>query len=423
MKFIKNIILISAVFAAFINCGNQQNEKSETQDKEAEVENKNQKEETPTVASITEAQIKTVGITIGNLEMKELTSVIQANGLLRVPNDSKATVTSLYGGVIKSINIQIGSYVNKGQVIATISNPEYIRLQEQYLSVKSRIVFAEQEFKRQKELFDNDAGAKKNLQSSDAELKSLRAQKSSLERQLQLMGISPAKVNNNNLKAGLVIVSPINGVVSNIMAQIGSYIDISAPLAEIVDNSSLHLDLQIFEKDLPKIKIGQMVRFQLTNNPDTDYLARVYSIGASFVNDSKTIAVHCKVVGNKKGLIDGMNVMGMVSLDKITTLAVKDEAIVESDGKFYIFALTNKQAEEKHANEEENSGQKPDPKNKDTLKQKLINFEKIEIVKGTSSMGFTAITPISDLNLQAKIATKGAFFINAKLKDSGEHGH
>ncbi|WP_313567047.1 efflux RND transporter periplasmic adaptor subunit, partial [Empedobacter sp.] len=179
----------------------------------------------------------------------------------------------------------------KGQVIATISNPEFILTQEQYLTVLSRITYAEQEFRRQKELFDNDAGAKKNLQNSSAELKTLRSQKASLSRQLQMMGINPSKVSNANLKNGMVITAPISGTVSKIIAQIGSYVDVSSPVAEIIDNSSIHLDLQVFEKDLPKMKVGQVIQFELTNNPGNSYEAVVYSIGSSFENESKTIAV------------------------------------------------------------------------------------------------------------------------------------
>jgi multidrug efflux pump subunit AcrA (membrane-fusion protein) len=135
--------------------------------------------------------MKSVGVTLGTVEMKELTSTIKANGLLSVPNSNKATITSLYGGIIKTINIQVGSIVKKGQVIATIANPEYIQLQEDYLTTNSRITYAEQEFRRQRELFDNDAGAKKNLQSADAELKTLRTKRASLLKQLQMMGIIP----------------------------------------------------------------------------------------------------------------------------------------------------------------------------------------------------------------------------------------
>ena len=182
----------------------------------------------------------------------------------------------------------------------------------------------------------------KNLQSSSSELRTLSTQKASLARQLQMMGINPASVTNASMRTGLAITAPISGTISNIRAQIGSYVDVSAPVAEIIDNTSLHLDLQVFEKDLPRMRIGQIVHFKLTNNPETEYDAKVYSIGSSFENESKTIAVHCTVIGNKTGLIDGMNITGVVSLDHSTTPAVPNEAIVEADGKFYVFIQTNK---------------------------------------------------------------------------------
>jgi cobalt-zinc-cadmium efflux system membrane fusion protein len=81
----------------------------------------------------------------------------------------------------------------------------------------------------------------------------------------------------------------LSGTVSNVFAKIGSYVDVSSPVAEIVDNSSLHLDLNVFEKDLPYLKVGQTIHFTLTNNPANEYDAQVYSIGTAFENESKTI--------------------------------------------------------------------------------------------------------------------------------------
>ncbi|MCD1117770.1 efflux RND transporter periplasmic adaptor subunit [Chryseobacterium turcicum] len=417
----KNIIYTAFIFAFLVSCG----KKETTAEPEGEVkteQTEEHSEEAPqTIASLTDEQIKSVGVTLGKIEMKELTSTIKANGALRVPNNNKATITSMYGGIIKTLNVQIGDFVRKGQVIASISNPEYIQLQEQFLMVKSKISFAEQEYRRQKELFDNDAGAKKNLQSSDAELKTLRTQKASLQRQLQIMGINPANVNNGNLRSGLVITSPISGTVSNISAQIGSYVDISSPVADVIDNGSLHLDLQVFEKDLPKMKVGQIVHFKLTNNPETEYDAKVYSIGSSFENESKTISVHCSVTGNKTGLIDGMNITGIVSLDKSTTPAVPSEAIVEADSKYYIFIKTNKKPEE-HSHSEE-KGEHTDEKKAHEKESKTVNFEKIEVVKGSSDMGYTAITTVNEIPADAEVVTKGAFFVNAKLSNSGDHAH
>ncbi len=409
MKLKHNIIYLTVTALSIISCGKQE-KATENADVKTEQSGKGHDEEPQTIASLTEDQMKSVEVALGKVEMKELTSTIKANGLLSVPNSNKATITSLYGGIIKTINIQVGSIVKKGQVIATIANPEYIQLQEDYLTTNSRITYAEQEYRRQRELFDNDAGAKKNLQSADAELKTLRTKRASLLKQLQMMGISPGKVSNGNMKSGLVITSPISGTISSITAQIGSYVDISSPVATVIDNGSIHLDLQVFEKDLPKMRVGQIVHFKLTNNPETEYDARIYSIGSSFENESKTISMHCEVIGNKSGLIDGMNITGIVSLDKSTTPAVPTEAIVEADGKYYVFIQTDKKAEEEH----EEKG-KPRPK--------TLNFEKIEVVKGTTDMGYTAITPVGTIPDNAKIVVKGAFFVNAKLVNSGEHEH
>lgn len=435
MKLKQHIIYITFASFFLLSCGKKESaDESEIKTEQTE---ESHEEASQTIATLTEEQMKAVGVTLGTIEMKELASTIKANGLLRVPNNKKATVTSLYGGVIKTINVQIGDNIRKGQVIATIANPEYIQLQEQYLTINSRITFAEQEYRRQKELFDNDAGAKKNLQSSDAELKSLRTQKASLQRQLQLMGIIPGKVTNGNLRSGLVITAPISGTISNINAQIGSYVDVSSPVAEVIDNGSIHLDLQVFEKDLPKMEVGQIVHFKLTNNPETEYDAKVYSIGSSFENDSKTISVHATVTGKKAGLIDGMNITGIVSLDKSTTPSVPNEAIVEADGKYYIFVETDKKPEEHketaghddhghgHDEGEAEHGHKNEAEaGKHAESQgKSFNFEKIEVVKGSSDMGYTAITPVNEISKDAKIVVKGAFFVNAKLSNSGEHEH
>lgn len=419
MKIKHNIISLTVTALFMLSCGKKEaaTEKEEVKTEKAEA---GHEEEPQTIALLTEAQMKSVGISLGPVEMKELTSTIKANGILRVPNNNKATITSLYGGVIKTITVQVGSIVKKGQVIATIANPEFIQLQEDYLTTNSRITYAEQEYRRQKELFDNDAGAKKNLQSSDAELRTLRTRRASLLKQLQMMGISPGKVNNSNMRSGLVITAPISGTVSSISAQIGSYVDVSSPVAEIIDNNSIHLDLQVFEKDLPKMKVGQIVHFKLTNNPETEYDAMVYSVGSSFENESKTVSVHGTVTGNKAGLIDGMNITGIVSLDKNTTPAVPNEAIVEADGKYYVFIKTDKKPEE---HEEEEPADKKKNEEGPKHKEKTINFEKIEVIKGTSDMGYTAITPVKGIPADARIVVKGAFFVNAKLSNSGGHEH
>jgi len=421
MLSIKKIIKISGVLFLVLSLtactkhkeGDGHNHGSETKKEATEKEEHDESEEE--IATLNDEQIKAVGITFGKIEERQLTATIKANGFLKVPNNSQANATSLFGGVIKSLPIEIGDYVKKGQVIARIENPQFVQLQEEYMTIKNNISLTEQEIARQKELNEGGAGALKNLQNVDTQIKNFRARKASLEKQIQLMGINPATISNSNLQASLNVTSPVSGTVSNIFAKIGSYVDVSSPVAEIVDNSKLHLDLQVFEKDLPKLKMGQTIYFTLTNNPTEQYSATIFSIGSSFENDSKTVAVHSEVTGNKKGLINGMNVTGLISLEKASTPSVPNDAIVGDGGKYYIFVLSDKETEHEHKEGESHDHAK---------EVKQTRFEKVEILKGTSEAGYTAITLVSkNIPADAKIATKGAFFINAKLSNTEGHAH
>ena len=323
---------------------------------------------------------------------------LKANGILSVPADHQAKVSTVYAGIIKSVKVEIGSYVQKGQVIATVSNPEFLQQQQRLLTVNGQIELAKQELDRQQTLYEGNAGTGKNLQAATTQLRTLRTEKASLEEQIRLMGLNPQTLTDKGMQSTLAIVAPISGNISAVYTNKGAYIDASTPIVEIIDNSSLHLHLQVYERDLPYIKVGQQVHFNPTNNTSREYDAQVYNIAASFENESKSIIVHCHVEGDKQGLINGMNVTGVISLDKQTTPAVPNEAIVEDAGKSYIFLVTQ-------------------------TSDKETSFEKVEVVKGASESGYTAIAPVKPIAPEQNIATKGAFFINATLVNAGEHSH
>lgn len=378
-------ILAVAVLAA---CGTKPSEPTADHD-----------EETHDEAVLTADQLAAVGVETDTVAQRNLTDLLKAVGVLKVPNANKAQATSLFSGVVRTLTVQVGDHVRKGQVIATISNPDFLSRQEALLAVRSRIVLAEQEWNRQKMLYEGNAGARRNWERATADLAALRAERSSLEQQLRLMGIRPERLTAGRLQSTLAVVSPLSGTVTAVNATVGGFVDASVPVAAIVDNSSLHLDLQVFERDLPKVKVGQEVSFVLTNYPSHTYTARVFSIGSSFENESKTIAVHCQVSGDKTGLIDGMNATGSLSLATVRRPAVPDAALVEDDGKTYIFVVRSRAADGD------------------------VTFDKIEVVRGVSDAGFTAITPVRELPRGAQVVTKGAFFINATLVNAGEHAH
>ncbi|RZL12878.1 MAG: HlyD family efflux transporter periplasmic adaptor subunit, partial [Pedobacter sp.] len=241
----------------------------------------------------------------------------------------------------------------------------------------------------------------------------------SLQKQLSAMGISPGSVGRGNIITTINITAPISGTISNVTAQIGSNVDPSTPIAEIVNNSRLHLDLFVFEKDLPNLHSNQIIHFTLTNNPGKEYDAKIYSIGTAFANETKTIPIHAVVMGDKTGLIEGMNITALISIGTAVLPAVPTDAIVNYQGQDYIFVLT-KQAAEHHEKPEEGH-EEGEPHNEEPA----INFERVPVIKGTSDVGFTEIKLLKDLPPNTQIITKGAFFALAKMTNAGEgeHGH
>ena len=412
MKLIKKIYTVHFFLLVLLAVGTEScTTKTESKEANTLEDAKHQSQEVPTIATLNAEQIKTIGLKLGGIEKKQLAAIVKANGSLYIDNKHKAMVTSMYGGVIQTIEVEIGSVVKKGQVIATVNNPQFIQLQEEFLALKSKISFAEQEFARQTELNTNNAGALKNLQSVASEFSALQTKLASLSKQLGLMGIQTNKINTKNLTSFLTIKSPINGIVSDVLVKIGSYADLTSPIAEIIDNSQLQIALDVFEKDISYLKQGQIIHFRLTNNPNQEYEAKIHLIANSIDKDSKTIRVFAQITSSKVGLIGGMSITAMVSLDNYTSYAVPNKAIVFENGKNYIFALSNKDIQKEALAEKKEPIQDI---------EKVLGFEKKEVLTGVTSMGFTAISPIQDLLPNAQIVIEGAFFVNATLSNTEE---
>ena len=423
----KIIIIIQITFATLFiqGCGNNSSAKEEEKEEHGHDAHENEN-----TVELSDQQIKSIKLELGGIEKKQLTASLKANGILKVPNQNRATATAMMGGVVKSILVQTGNVVRKGQVIATIANTSFIAMQEEFISVSSRTALAEVEYKRQQELQAGNAGTLKIFQQAESELKVLRARKASLSRQLELVGISASSLTSDNIHSVVSILSPISGSISSVYVNIGSYVDANNPIAEVIDNSQLHLDLFVYEKDLYKLRDGQIIHFTLTNNPGKEYDAKIYAISNTFEQNTKAIAVHATVEGDKSGLIDGMNITALVSLENATVNAVPSEAIVSYQGNDFIFILSDAHAEEEHEHKvgqteekEDEHGHHHGESEHSKTDTNTSTFEMIPVRKGTTDVGYSEITMLKDIPLDSKVVVKGAFFLLAKKTNSGEHEH
>jgi cobalt-zinc-cadmium efflux system membrane fusion protein len=355
---------------------------------------------------LTEAQMKAVDIRLGKIEMRDLNSTVRVNGQLALDPQKRAEVSSLTGGIIKQLLVTEGAHVTAGQVVAQLENMEIIELQKNYLVQKKEMLIAEQEYNRQKELSAQGAGIDKTLQQSSAAFEMAKAQLTGLEKQLRQLSISPEQVSTGNMATQIPLRAPINGFVDKINVSAGSYVDMQSPLMNIVDNSQMHCDLRIFEKDLPLVHVGQYADIVLTNRQNVSLKAVIYNINKSFEDESRTIIVHLKIMD--KGdleLLPGMYVTGLINTGRQKTEAVPNDAIVSKDGKKYIFVM-----EDGENGEEDEHG-------------KSFHFTAVEVITGVSELGYTQITPIGELEENATVILSNAFYVGSMSAEHGEHGH
>lgn len=386
----KNKVIYIIVLAMLTACGGE------------EVTSKNQEEhhdETSESVELTQAQYESAEIALGYVEKRSISGVIAANGLLDVPPQSKVSISAPMAGFVKSTQLLPGSKVSKGQVVAVMENQEYVLLQQEYLENYGQLEFLKSDYERQKELSKENVNAKKSLDQAKANYLTAKGRLEGLTSRLELLNINVSKLQNGKIQNTINLYAPISGYVTKVNTNIGAFVNPTDVIIEIVNTSELHVELTIYEKDIPSIKEGQRVLFTLSNET-TQREARVKLIGRQISNE-RSIQVHCDLVKNDKELIPGMYLKAIVETDNAMLTAVPESALVYFEGKSYVFF----KEEIKHGSQE-----------------KTIHFEMIEVNAGKSEAGFVAITLPSGFDVRKELVVKGAYSLLAKMKNSEEEG-
>ena len=391
--------------------------------KAAETEKEEEHHDESGVVELTPMQVKSAQIVFGNFEKKNLSEVITANGYTKLPPQNQADVSVFLGGIIKTIAVIEGQFVKKGQTLATFQSLEFnnIRLEkakltEELQQAKVSKDFLELEFVRQKELSDENVTAKKTFQKINSELETIKNKIKNTENQIIILDQNLSLGGNENTSI-LSITAPISGYITEVKIKIGSSISANNTLFSIVDNSKMHVDLLVYEKDLFRIKVGQNVRFVLTNQGNQEIIGRIFSVGKAFQNESKSVAVHADINNSTIGLIPGMYVNALIDIGKNDVETLPIDAIAKAEGKEFIFI---QESDEKHGTGEKH--EENEKENTDTG----VHFKRIEVKTGTTQLGFVQVTPLQEIPVGAKIVTKGAYYLQSTMSNAeggDEHGH
>ena len=276
-------LLILLTMVMVISCGNDKKSDKEENAASEKVETEKGEEEVDADADPAPDLSKTV-------------NVVRVTGTLALDPQNRAEVSPIASGVVRCITTREGIRVRRGQVVAYIENTQIVELQRQYLTAVNELSAAKTELARQHTLMKQEAGVLKTLQQAESAYAIANAQVVGIGRQLSQLGVNPPSISAGKLTTLIPVTSPISGIVGKVKISMGSFVDISTSLMTVVNNVNLHCDLKVFEKDLPKVRIGQMVKLTLTNAPEVTFCAKIYDINSVFDNDSKSVTVHARII-------------------------------------------------------------------------------------------------------------------------------
>jgi len=321
---IRYSIIVLTIF--LLSCSSDR--KNETQ-KEAVVEATNN-------VSLTKEQATLAQLVLAPIELGRIKGTAHLNGVIDVPPSGIASVSMPLGGYVQDINLIPGNFVKKGAVLATVKDPAYIQLQENYLASKAKLNYLQQDLDRQKLLLNQEAVSKKSYQQIQADYNAISIQLRALSEQLKLINIQPENLTPENMTSLVKLTAPITGYITKVNINRGKYVTPSDVLVEIMDPNDIQAAITIYEKDIANFKVGMKGTVTLTQDPSKNYTVTILAVSQN-INEDKTGLLHCHFGNTPKNVLPGMFLTADIVVETNEAVLIPAEAVQRFQGKDYIF--------------------------------------------------------------------------------------
>ncbi len=368
-------ILLLLLLMVLASCNSKEKSQVKNADTAAETKDRD-------IISISETQFKSGNMEIGKITMQKFNIVVKANGMFAVPPQNQVDVSAYFSGYVKEIKLLPGDAVKKGEVLFSIENPEYLQVQQDFLEAKGRLNYLKSDYERQKELLADNVTSQKTFLKAESEYKITLAQYQSLKMKLGLMNINSNTLSADNIRSVINVLSPLSGYATTINATKGMYLNPSDVAVTVTNTDDLHIELKIFEKDLPLVKVGQTIHVRLQNDLNNVYQAKVHLVNKAINLQDRTVEIHGDLVNKSdaKLFAPGMYIEGEILTTTTAYPALPVEAIANIDNDYFVL-----------------------------VKENDTNFKRALVIIGASNNGFVQIVNADNFKPETEFLTKGVF--------------
>lgn len=214
------------------------------------------------VVSLSETELREFGIRLATAGPGTLSQHIELPGEIVLNSDRLAHVVPRVSGIVRQVGVTVGDRVEAGSVMAVIESRELADAKAAFLAAAEREKLARANFSREKRLWEKKVTSEQEFLDARQGLAEARIERNSAEQQLHALGISDGVLEQLPTQADATytrfeIRAPLGGTIIDKHMTLGENVAADADVFTIADLSTVWVNLNIYQKDLVRIRRGQ----------------------------------------------------------------------------------------------------------------------------------------------------------------------
>lgn len=267
-------------------------------------------------------------------------------GKIAYGEDRYSKISSPLQGRVVEVRAHLGDRVKAGAVLLVIDSPDIAQAYSEYVKEHSELQYATRSQELAKDLYSNKALPLKDLKQAENELVKARAEFRRAKERLLSLRVSAEELNKpldkQQITSRFEMKSPLTGIVVERMVTPGQSVggDANQVLFTVADLDMLQVVADVYERDLALVKEGQFAKVKVEAYPEVDFPATVAAIGDIVDPASRTIKLRAWVNNQDHRLKPEMFARLHIQVgDESRILVVPKEAVLEADGKQFVFVV------------------------------------------------------------------------------------
>lgn len=224
-----------------------------------------------------------------------VSKVIECYGVLDLPPGAVHEVYCKADGYISGIQVQAGSAVRKGQVLATVTSPDFSVWHQEFSAAKIQLEGQQKHYDRSRKLFDDKAISDKDFEQVEKSFLLAKSQYYGIRNRLVFIGFSESDL-EGSAPLVLMLKSPANGVLTYAEAVNGQKISAASHLFTVIHPHAHQLKMYVAAQDMDNIQLNQS--FLFLHHSDT-VKGRISLINSRVEENDNTVVVYGKLENHK----------------------------------------------------------------------------------------------------------------------------